>query len=53
MQYAQGLGAPRQARWPNFEDDVRRRFLMWDGDNKLFGMRDELTKGLCVVRKRY
>jgi hypothetical protein len=32
---------------------LRRRFLIRVGKNKLFGMRDELTKCLCVVRERY
>ena len=30
-----------------------RMFLISIGKNKLFGMRDELTKCLCVVRERY
>ena len=30
-----------------------RMFLIDVGKNKLFGMRDELTKCLCVVRERY
>ncbi len=32
---------------------LRRRFLIGVGKIKLFGMRDELTKCLCVVRERY
>ena len=30
-----------------------RMFLIRLGKNKLFGMRDELTKCLCGVRERY